>query len=206
MICSVRRIPKSLGAAFVVVNLIAGCGGGDGGPSGNSNIANVTLNAPSLSMIQGDTATLVATAKDAAGNTVGGSVAWKTSSATVATVSATGLVTALAPGTATITATIGGRSASLRANITAAPNAVLVTMAAGDLFSPFHAVIAVGGRVNFEFPQRTHNVAFDRKTGVPADIPNTTSATVSRTFNTAGNFSYACTLHLPGMVGEVEVR
>lgn len=157
-------------------------------------------------MIQGDTATLVATAKDAAGNVVAGSVTWKTSSATVATVSATGFVTAVAPGSATISGTIDGKSASLNATVTAAPNSVRVTMSTGDLFSPFHAVIAVKGTVNFEFPARTHNVAFDKKAGVPSDIPNTTSATVARTFNSAGLFAYACTLHLPGMVGEVEVR
>ncbi|MEO7962306.1 MAG: Ig-like domain-containing protein [Gemmatimonadaceae bacterium] len=204
MTCSVLK--KIASTALIIIALDACGGGSDGGPSGSTTVASVTLNAPSLSMIQGDTATLVATAKDGAGNTVAGNASWKTSSATVATVTSTGLVTAVAPGSATITGTVDGRAASLNATASAAPNSVLVLMSSGDLFSPFHAVIAVNGTVNFEFPQRTHNVAFDRKTGVPPDIPNTTGATIARKFNTAGVYTYACTLHLPGMVGEVEVR
>jgi plastocyanin len=57
--------------------------------------------------------------------------------------------------------------------------------------------------VDFTF-SATHNVTFSGA-GAPSGIPNTSSGTVRRTFNTAGTFDYSCTLHA-GMVGTVIVH
>jgi plastocyanin len=196
-----RRWMATIAAAI----LVAGCGGGDG-PAGNDGIASVTINAPSLTMLQGETAQLEATAKDVAGNSIPGAPAatWSSSNTNVASVSATGLVTAAAPGSTDVTATIGGRrSTATRVTVGVAPNSVTVTMP-GLSFAPFHAVVRKDGRVNFEFPAQVHNVIFETKPGAPADIQQTSSVTVSRQFGTLGLFKYDCRLH-NGMVGEVEV-
>ena len=71
-------------------------------------------------------------------------------------------------------------------------------------FVPFTTTIGVGGTVVFEFPSTPHNVIFEQKPGVPANILETSSRNVPRTFNTAGDFPYDCVLH-PGMSGTVIV-
>jgi len=74
-------------------------------------VATVGVNPATASVPVGQTATLSAVIKDAAGNTLTGrTVAWTTSAAAVATVSTSGVVTGVAPGTATITATSEGKS------------------------------------------------------------------------------------------------
>jgi uncharacterized protein YjdB len=75
-------------------------------------VASVSL-APSPPTIQvHQTETLVATLKDAGGNTLTGRpITWTTSDQTVATVSSAGLVMGIAPGPVTITATSEGKSA-----------------------------------------------------------------------------------------------
>lgn len=191
-------------AATGMALLLAGCGGGDG-PTGSDGIASVSLNAPSLDMLAGRTEQLVATAKDAQGNTVASAPAatWKSSNPSVATVTATGAVTAVVVGSATITATIGSKSKALPVTVTVAATSVTVNMP-GLTFAPFRAIVRLGGTVNYSFPATAHNVIFDRVAGAPADIPGQVSnTTVSRTFSTAGLFRYSCSLH-NGMDGEVE--
>lgn len=76
-------------------------------------VASVTMNAASATLQVGDSKQLVATAKDAAGNTLTGrTITWASSKATVASVSSSGLVKALAAGSASITATVDGKSAT----------------------------------------------------------------------------------------------
>ncbi|HTI64210.1 MAG TPA: Ig-like domain-containing protein, partial [Gemmatimonadaceae bacterium] len=76
-------------------------------------VASVTVDPPATSLAVGQTATLVATEKDAGGNVLSGrTVTWSTSNSSVATVSASGVVTGVAPGAATITATSEGKSGS----------------------------------------------------------------------------------------------
>jgi plastocyanin len=48
-------------------------------------------------------------------------------------------------------------------------------------------------------------VTFTAATGVPADIATTANASVTRTFSTAGTFTYHCTIH-PQMTGTVIVQ
>ena len=66
-------------------------------------------------------------------------------------------------------------------------------------------VAIVDRTIAFDFPAEEHNVIFEAKPSVPANIPITSRRTVYRRFPAAGRFPYDCTLH-PGMSGEVEVR
>lgn len=72
-------------------------------------------------------------------------------------------------------------------------------------FSPQEVTIAKGKAVSWSFGARTHNVVFSAAQGAPANIPNTSNGSVSRTFDAAGNFPYECTRH-SGMTGTVNVQ
>ena len=99
--------------------------------------ASITLSPTSLSFASlSDTATLVATVKDASGNTMSGAtVTWTTSSSSVATVSSAGLVTSVADGTATITATSGSVSKTATATVSQAASTVTVSPSTKTLTS-----------------------------------------------------------------------
>ena len=95
--------------------------------------SSVTLSPTSLSFAAvADTASLVATVKDANDSTMtGATVTWASSDTTKATVSSAGLVTAIANGTATITATSG--AASKTATVTVTQGASSVTLSPTSL-------------------------------------------------------------------------
>jgi plastocyanin len=72
-------------------------------------------------------------------------------------------------------------------------------------FSPTSVTITRGGTVTWTSEGGVvHNVTFASATGAPANIPNI-AANASRTFGTAGSFSYSCTNH-SGMTGTVVVQ
>ena len=76
----------------------------------------------------------------------------------------------------------------------------------GNTFSPFTANVNVGGVVRFNIFGDDHNVVFaSGKAGAPADINVVRNVVVDRTFTTAGDFPYSCTVH-PGMNGEIIVK
>lgn len=78
-------------------------------------VASVTLTPDSATLLRGDSAQFVATARNAAGSPLAtAAVTWATSDSTVATARQTGLVRAVAPGVATITATSDSHSATAR--------------------------------------------------------------------------------------------
>lgn len=188
----------------VCAALVAACSGdGGGGPS--VRIANIFVSSPQPTIAVGDKAQLTAVALDSVGNTVSTSFEWTSSAGVVAMVSSTGLLTGVTAGTANISARAAGVSGTLSMTVRATANLAVVTMPPGDVFTPFQVSIPIGGSVRWEFPQRAHNVIFDKKTGVPADIQSTANTAVSRTFSVLGTFPYDCTLH-PGMAGEVIVR
>ncbi|MEW5919055.1 MAG: Ig-like domain-containing protein [Gemmatimonadota bacterium] len=168
-------------------------------------MANIFISSPQPSIAVGDKVQLTAAVLDSAGNPVSARLTWASSAAIVAMVSDAGLVTGVTAGAANITASAGGKTGTLSLTVRANANLAVVTMPPGDVFTPFQVSIPVGGTVRWEFPQRPHNVIFDRKAGAPTDIQSTANAAVSRTFGTAGTFPYDCTLH-PGMSGEVIVR
>ena len=73
-------------------------------------------------------------------------------------------------------------------------------------FTPASVAITRGGTVTWSNGNGVaHNVTFASAAGAPANTANFSSGTVSRTFNTAGSYSYSCTNH-PGMTGTVTVQ
>ena len=167
--------------------------------------------APSpVALLVNGTQALTATALDQNGSPVSGlSVTFVSSDATKASVTTSGLVTGVAAGTATVTATgtVGTVTKTTDVSVTVTqpgPATAAVTASAGNQFQPSQVTIARGGTVTWTFAA-LHNVTFQSGNGVPANIPNTSSGSVSRTFTTAGTFNYTCTIH-PGMNGSVVVQ
>jgi plastocyanin len=73
-------------------------------------------------------------------------------------------------------------------------------------FDPPTLTTKVGHAVTFAFGSVGHNVFFDPATGAPADIPGVNANTsITRTFDTAGTFTYTCHIH-PFMQGTVVVQ
>jgi len=74
-------------------------------------------------------------------------------------------------------------------------------------FSPAAVTVARSGTVTWSNEGRsgTHNVTFAAAAGAPAGIGNMASGSASRTFNSAGTYSYQCTNHT-GMNGTVTVQ
>ena len=205
---------KGIGLLLPLLALAA-CGG-DGGttdpPPADNALATIVVTPTTLALAAGQQQTVTAQGRTAAGATVSGvTFTFSSSNTSFASVSTGGVVTGLAAGSATITVTgsAGGvsKSATAVATVTGSlPNAVtVVSGAASNDFTPRDVAIARGGKVTWTFGARTHNVDFQGQAGAPAGIPNTSnSAGIERTFTSAGNFAYLCTLH-SGMSGSVFV-
>ena len=83
-------------------------------------VATVTMSKTSATLATGQTLQLVATAKDASGNTLTGrTTTWSSSSASVASVSSSGLVQAISVGSTSVKATIDGVSGTTAVTDTA---------------------------------------------------------------------------------------
>jgi plastocyanin len=195
----------------VAMIALGGCGGGgDGGPpTGNTVFTSVSLAPASPTVIVGLTTPLTATAKDQnGGNMSGATFTFESNNQSVATVTNAGVVTGVAAGSARITATgtIGTvtKTASVDVNVTAPSATATVVATAGSQFDPQTVAITRNGTVTWTFNLQ-HNVTFGGTQGSPANIPNTSSGSVSRQFDTAGTFNYQCTLH-SGMSGTVVVQ
>lgn len=73
-------------------------------------------------------------------------------------------------------------------------------------FSPASTLLQRNGTVTWlNSTGVIHNVTFASVPGAPANVPNGTTSSVSRTFPTAGTFSYQCTNHA-SMIGQVVVQ
>jgi plastocyanin len=85
--------------------------------------------------------------------------------------------------------------------------AVVTTVQVADFaFTPSTVTIPLHGTVTWQWQagSSTHNVTFAAMTGKPLDITDRNSGSVSRTFDTAGTFTYSCTIH-PQMTASVHV-
>lgn len=75
-------------------------------------------------------------------------------------------------------------------------------------FSPANVAVQPGATVTWVFGAVGHTVTFDAQAGVPNDIGSVSSpnanVSVSRTFTTAGIYTYHCSIH-PSMTGSVTV-
>jgi plastocyanin len=196
---------------MVAAAVLTGCGGDDGGDGGTGpgtavfTTLEVSPTAPTV--VIGFTTALSATAKDQNGATMSGlTTTYASSDNSKATVTNAGVVTGVAAGTARITATgtIGGVTKTKDVDVTvgAAPTTANVAATASSTFTPHDVVVARTGSVAWTFAIE-HNVVFDSPNS-PANIGNTATGSVSRTFNTAGTFNYHCTIH-GGMNGTVIV-
>jgi uncharacterized protein YjdB len=125
--------PTAIGTArlmtYACLVTAAACGGGGGGGDitpPTPTVTQVTLSPGSATIIAGQTTSITAQPKDAAGNAVNGLViGWSVNDPNIATVS-NGTVTAVRPGQATITATAG--NVSNTAAITVIPAVANVTV------------------------------------------------------------------------------
>lgn len=109
-------------------------------------------------------------------------------------------------GTQTAQATVAGLIGSpVTFTATAALTAASITVTNNN-FGPGSETIRTGSVVTWTWNSSNvaHNVTFGATAGAPANIPNTNSGSVDRTFNSAGVFNYQCTLHA-GMTGSITV-
>ncbi|HEU4640980.1 MAG TPA: plastocyanin/azurin family copper-binding protein [Gemmatimonadaceae bacterium] len=193
--------------------ILCGCGGSSDNGSGPGPVpASVTVAGAATGPLTtiGETRVLTATVRDGSNNELPNeTVTWSTANAQVVSLSATTgrsvTATAVGDGTARVTAKAGSATGTIDLTVAAGgfSNSAAVTATSGLAFSPSAVDIAVGGTVTWTF-QITHNVTFETA-GAPSDIGNTSSGSVSRTFNQAGTFPYQCTIH-PGMSGTVRVH
>jgi plastocyanin len=100
----------------------------------------------------------------------------------------------------------GGDSPTEPVNPTPVP-AATVQAIPSEQFTPGRVTLAVGGTVTFAFGSLAHNVFFDNDpAGAPDNIPDpSANKSVTRTFTTAGTYTYNCHIH-PGMRGTVVVQ
>ncbi len=96
----------------------------------------------------------------------------------------------------------GGSSDSTGPN---PPSGPTVTASAARVFTPATLTVSAGATVTWVFESVAHTVVFAAVAGAPANIDQTSNANVSRTFSTAGTFTYVCTIH-PGMAGTIIVH
>lgn len=110
-------------------------------------------------------------------------------------------------GDQTATATASGLAGTPQQTFTTTAVIVTTVQVANNSFTPSSLPgIPVGSTVTWEWQGTTslHNVTFAAALGAPADIPNASSGSAQRQFNTAGTFNYQCTNH-GGMTGSVTV-
>ena len=194
-------------AALGAMLLLSGCGGGgDGGVTGVPTPAQVRIIAPATELFVGQSVQLTAQAMDGTGAEVAaGDPTWKSTNASVAQVSETGLLMAMAPGNATLTATIAGKSATVGVTVEELPG-YDVTVQVTSTFAPSTVTVRQYGTVRFVFNGTQQNVTFSTAfPGAPANIPNTTTGTISRRFDTVGDFRFESSVSA-GVAGFVRVR
>jgi plastocyanin len=211
------RRARRVGAALAVL-LGAACGGGGGDGGGTTNppptqtLGSITASPTTMNLAGGETAKITPSAKDTQGATIAGvqGFTYTSDAPTVADVSGSGNVVGLSTGQATITVSLTRDGVTKQATVAVTvagnlPTTASVSAGASNAFSPPQVAVAEGGVVTFTIGGTTHNVTFDARAGAPANIGNSTNVSVDRTFNTAGDFDFTCTLH-SGMDGKVVVR
>lgn len=211
---------------LAIMSAMLGCGGGggddDGGttgpppppPPGNTQtLGSITTSVQALSLTAGGTSVITVQALDINGAPMANppSAVFTSLNGTIAEVDNAGSVLALSAGTTNINVgmTIGGvtKNATVGVTVTGAlSNVGDVVASSGDyIFTPKTVAIQAGGTVTWNFGGLGHTVTFAATPGAPASIAESYSTTVSRTFPTAGSFTYNCTIHA-GMSGRVVVR
>lgn len=202
----------------VVALSLAACGGG-GDSSGGTNpppsdvVSSVSLTRTSASVRPTEAVTITATPRNSNGAALSGkTVTWTVSqTGTIVNITPSGAsvqITGAALGTAQVTATVEGKTASAAITVVQSfPSTANVTVGNNN-FNPADLDINAGGSVTWTWAQGAvdHNVTFE--SGNPATVSTITTRSTgsdSRTFGTAGVYSYVCTIH-QGMNGTVVVH
>jgi plastocyanin len=215
----VSRLP-----ALVLMFAALSCGGGgstgpgdddddDDGDPGTKTLGSISTNVTSMNLTAGQTGTIEVTAFDTDNQVISnpGTPTFTSAVATIAEVSGAGDVLGLSAGSTQITVRLTMGSVSKTATVAVAvtgalPNDVSVVASSGDYtFTPATVAVSQGGTVNWSFGTLEHTVTFAAVSGAPTNINSGYGGTISRTFQTRGDFSYVCTLHA-GMQGKVIVR
>ena len=192
--------------AFGLLLFSIGCGGGDKAvtpPPVTVTLGSIVPSVTTLNLTAGQSQTITATARDANNGTIASATGYtfSSSSAAVAVVSSAGRVTGIGAGSATVTVSLTFNGVSKSATVAVTVTGTLPTTAtvaagaASNDFTPSFVAIARTGTVTWTFGALAHNVEFGGTAGAPANVPNTTNASVARTFANSGNFNYTCTLH-----------
>lgn len=109
------RIPTTLGIVFILLSIVASCGGGSEQPTGVTPpaVASVVVAPDSSLMIPGGSAQLAVTLRDSKGAALTGhTITWSSSDNSKVSVTQTGQITAVAVGRVVVTATSEGKSGS----------------------------------------------------------------------------------------------
>jgi plastocyanin len=85
------------------------------------------------------------------------------------------------------------------------PTGPTITASGANTFVPASLTIQTGQTVTWIFGSTDHDVQFSAVQGAPTNIAISRNRNVARTFGTAGNFPYLCSLHA-GMTGTVVVQ
>ncbi len=124
----------------------------------------------------------------------------------VAAIDTAGVVTGVAEGSTVITVslTADGQTRTADVAISVVPPEAAIVIIDGDVYEPDPVEVAPGGTVIWEVRGSAHNMTFDSAPpggSIPATAPGNA---VARTFPSAGDYDYECTLH--GEKGRVRVR
>ncbi|MEW5915237.1 MAG: plastocyanin/azurin family copper-binding protein [Gemmatimonadota bacterium] len=211
------RLLGVLAVGFLTLTTACGGGGGDGdggpGPNPQQTLNEIVPSVTTLNLSAGGGATIQMTARDTEGGTISnpGTYSYTSRSTTIAEVNQQGAVVGISAGTTTIDISLSRSGVTKQATVNVIVSGTLgltASVAAGttsNTFQPQVVAIARTGTVTWSFGSVEHNVFFSGASGAPSNIPTTSGASISRTFNTAGNFTYDCNLHA-GMTGTVIVR
>lgn len=208
--------------SFLGVVALAACGGGGGTtdppnnnpPPGNTQVlGSITPSVTTLTMGAGTTSTISITAFDVnnAVITSPGTPSYTSTSATIAEVDGQGQVLAISAGSAQIRISLTKGTVTKEATVAVTvsgslPGSADVVASSSDyIFTPRNVAVIRGGAVTWAFGILEHTVTFNAQAGAPTNITSGYLGAVSRTFSTAGNYNYSCSIHA-GMSGQVVVR
>lgn len=208
----------TLPRALTLMVLVAACSGGDDdggmmGPPGDQVLTSITTNITTATLVAGEVASITVTALDQDNQPISspGTPTFTSSAPAVANVDGVGTLVGFSEGSAEITVSLTRSGVTKTAVITANVTGTLPTQAtviagsSANTFTPPVLAIGAGGSVTWSFGQLEHTVTFSGGSGAPANIGSGISQQVTRTFATAGSFSYVCTIHA-GMAGRVIVH
>ena len=195
-----------ISCAFVLLSACGGSGGATTTPpvvTAAQILASLRLGASTIALSAGNAQTLTVEALDASGRVIPNVTGFTFASSTpgVAELQSGGAVLGISAGSAVVTVSLtrDGVTATSAATVTVSGSLpVTASVAAGNAdrtFTPPTLVVARNASVTFTFGALLHNVTFRAANSAPAGVPNTTNASVARSFPATGDFPYDCSLH-----------